>query len=150
MSSSQVSGQVRLEVKYTLKKVRSLSHQLKGSLTHQEGALSDFELSVPIFSFTSGDSDFDQHLQSVVEMGLYPLAKATGQCPRGVFESLKTSIEAKIDFHGVSRVYSVQIEKAGRKASFILDLDAHQIIRPSLLGIKIKNEVLIECELNWT
>ena len=150
MLLSQVSGQINLEVRYTFKKVKSISHALQGTFSHEEGDVVTFELSVPIFSFKSGDKDFDQHLQSVVELASYPLAKASGHFPRAVLESSKSLIEAKIDFHGVCKSYSIQVEKFATRASFILDLDAHQISRPSLLGIKIKNEVNIECELKWS
>ncbi len=149
MEKKLLSGTCELEVKYTFKKVRSKSSDVRGVIS-QIGEISHFDLSVPIISFKAGDKDFDQHLQSVTELTADPVASASGLCPWSVFEADKSSCEAQIHFHGVTKTYLIQLEKKGSRAFFILDLDAHNINRPSLLGIKIKNEVLIQCELNWT
>lgn len=149
MEKKLLSGSIQLEVKYTIKKVKSKSTDLMGVIT-QKGDFAHFDLSVPIMTFKSGDKDFDNHLQSVTDVTIEPIARASGQCPWSVFEADKSSCEAQIHFHGVTKNYLIQLEKKGARASLILDLEAHKIIRPSLLGIKIKNEVLIQCELNWT
>ena len=54
-----------------------------------------------------------------------------------------------MDFHGVTKSYSILLKDKAQKASFILDLDAHKLERPSLFGIKIKNEMPIDFELKW-
>jgi len=123
------------EVRYTFKKIHATSSEVIGEIQD-----SQFDFTVPIKSFFSGDSNQDSHMLQVTEAATYPSASATGK--------FKTDhIDAELDFHGIKRNYQLKREDHGRKASFTLDLDAHGIKRPSLLGIKIKNEVLMTFKL---
>ena len=148
---THIQGLASIQVKYTIKNVQSLSSGLTGVLHESSvGKARTFELSVPIKSFKAADSDFDSHLQEVTEVNLYPIAKATGEISQDVFEKEKGSLLAIIDFHGVKKNYEIFVEKKASKAKFTLDLDAHKIKRPSLLGIKIRNEVLVSFDLVWS
>lgn len=151
MQKTQVQGQVEIEVKYTFKKVRSQSPELKGKIEMRPGEQAyTFELEVPVKSFVSSDPEFDRHLQEVTEVELYPLAQASGDFSRDLLNKDQGALQALIDFHGVKRSYEIVVKNKGSKASFILDLDSHGIKRPSLLGIKIRNEVLLSFNLNWS
>jgi hypothetical protein len=151
MKITHAQGRATIQVKYTIKNVQSMSSGVTGVIHEAPGGKAwTFELSVPIKSFKAPDSDFDSHLQEVTEVNLYPVARATGEISQDVFEKDKGSLLAVIDFHGVKKSYEIIVEKKASKAKFTLDLDAHAIKRPSLLGIKIRNEVLVSFDLVWS
>lgn len=148
MKLNTARSSVTYGARYTFKKVQGKSQQLTGKF-EDKGDFIQFELSVPIRSFLSGDKDLDQHLLEVTHPETFPLASARGQVPKEVFSQAKATIAAEVEFFGVARSYTIQLEKQGTRASLILALDAHGLERPSLLGIKIKNEVLVNFELFW-
>ncbi len=145
---SKITGSSTLEVKYTIKKVRSTSKEMRGELI-LEGDTGRFDISIPILSFLSSDTDFDQHMREVVEVKLFPVVRGSGEILKSAMKSKKSTVNVLIDFHGVKKHYPVQLENNGNSANFTLDLEAHKIKRPSLLGIKIKNEVAMSFTLNW-
>lgn len=145
---SKITGSATLEVKYTLKKVRSTTKEMRGELL-LDGETGRFDLSIPIVSFLSTETEFDEHMREVTEMKLYPVVRGSGEILRSILSSKKSTVDVLIDFHGVKKHYPVQLENNGTFATFTLDLEAHKIKRPSLLGIKIKNEVLMSFNLNW-
>jgi hypothetical protein len=140
-------GKASYNVKYTFKKVVATSSEVKGHIN--EGKNCDFSLAVPIKSFVATDPTQDLHMQQATEADKYPVASAKGSFPKEILSQATARIDALIDFHGVTQVYSVQLMDKGQRASLIIDLDKHNISRPSLFGIKIKNEVVIDFELNW-
>lgn len=145
---SKITGSATLEVKYTIKRVRSTTKEVRGELV-VDGETGRFDLSIPILSFLSSDTDFDQHMREVTEVKLYPIARGTGEILKSALATKKSTVDVLIDFHGVKKHYPVQLENNGALASFTIDLEAHKIKRPSMLGIKIKNEVLMSFDLNW-
>lgn len=148
MVLNQGRSRATYEVKYTFKKVRGSSQQLSGKV-EERGDKQAFELSVPVRSFLSDDKDLDQHMQEVTRPESFSEARARGEAPKELFDQEKATVSAQVEFHGVTRPYTIQLEKKGTRASFMLDLEAHGIDRPSMLGIKIKNEVLMTFELSW-
>jgi hypothetical protein len=83
------------------------------------------------------------------EASIYPIATANGTFPKAVLTQSVSQIMAMIEFHGVSQEYPISIVDKARKASFVLDLDKHKVKRPSLLGIKISNEVKLDIDVKW-
>ena len=148
MNGIDLKGDVRIEVKYTIKKVKSESIDLSGRIEFKQDP-SGYELKVPIDSFKSSDKDFDAHLQQTCESNLYPSAFGRGSFEKRILKQEKFSLPVKIEFHGVEKEYMINFFDQGRKATFRLNLDFHGIKRPSLLGIKINNEVMIEFNLKW-
>lgn len=134
------------QVKFTFKKVEASSLEVIGKITCETNTC-NFSLEVPLQSFISNDPDLDQHMLGATEAALYPIASASGTFPKTVLTQPVSQIKAIIEFHGVSREYPISLRDNARKASFVLDLDKHKVKRPSLLGIKISNEVKLDFDL---
>lgn len=141
-------GQATYHVKYTFKKVEATSTEVKGKINCDE-KVCEFLLAVPIKSFVSSDSNRDLNMLQTTEADKYPVASAKGTFAKEILSQADAKIEAQVDFHGVTKSYSILLKDKAQKASFILDLDAHKLERPSLFGIKIKNEMPIDFELKW-
>ncbi len=142
-------GSATYHVQYTFKKVEATSTELKGKImcpTEQ----CEFLFAVPVKSFQSSDSHRDLKMQMTTEADKFPQATAKGQFHIDELKKDKTIIQAQIEMHGITKTYPVILEEQGTKASFTLDLDAHKIERPSLFGIKIKNEVPMNFNLKWS
>ena len=148
MKLNSAKSKATYEVKYTFKKVGGESRELSGKL-EEKGTSVIFELTVPIRSFKSTDKDLDAHMLEVTRPESFPEARARGEISKEVFLQDRGRISAQVEFFGVTRTYEIELEKKATKAKFLLDLDAHGIERPSLLGIKIKNEVAMNFELSW-
>lgn len=142
------SGTASYQVKYALKKVEGKSSQVKGKIMCPTETC-EFLLAIPLKSFDSGDSNRDLNMRSALEADKYPLAQARGSFPIHLLKQDKASLEAKVELHGVTQVYPVTLQQQGSKARFTLKLEAHKVERPSLLGIKIGNEVPVEFDLKW-
>lgn len=128
--------EAKYEVRYTLKKVYGISHEISLKLNEET-----FSATVPIVSFISGDAEQDNHMFQVTEATLFPIVSVKGRF-------FKDHIDAEINFHGIMRTYRMSLTENGSLASFILDLEAHGVKRPSLFGIKIKNEVLMTFKIS--
>ena len=126
----------RYEVRYMIKKVHGESRGIMGELQNRK-----FFISVPISSFLSGDSVQDTHMLQATEASLFPTVSAKG-------EFFEDHIKAEIEFHGVLKPYQISLKANGTIASFVLDLEAHGIKRPSFLGFKIKNDVLMNFKIS--
>jgi hypothetical protein len=128
--------EAKYEVRYMIKKVHGVSHGITGELKSRK-----FFITVPLKSFTSGDSEQDSHMLQATGASLFPTVSAKG-------EFFEDHIKAEIEFHGILKTYQMSLKENGSVASFVLDLEAHGIKRPSLLGIKIKNEVLMTFKIS--
>jgi YceI-like domain len=142
-------GSATYHVQYTLKKVEATSKEVKGKIMCPTEEC-EFLLAVPLKSFESSDSNRDLNMQMTTEADKFPLATAKGKFHIDELKKDKTIIQAQVEMHGITKTYPVTLEKQGSKASFKLDLEAHKIERPSLFGIKIKNEVPMDFDLKWS
>lgn len=141
-------GQATYHVKYTFKKVEATSSEIKGKINCGDKDC-EFLLAVPVKSFVSSDSNRDLTMLQLTEADKYPVATAKGKFSKEVLNQTTAQIQADVEFHGVTRNYNVSLANKMQEASLILDLDAHKIERPSLFGIKIKNELPVDFKLNW-
>ncbi len=141
-------GQATYHVKYTFKNVEATSTEVKGKINCDE-KVCEFLLAVPVKSFLSSDSNRDLNMLQVTEAEKFPVVTAKGKFGKEVLALADAKIEALVDFHGVAKTYTISLKDKAQKANLILDLDAHKIDRPSLFGIKIKNEVPMDFDLKW-
>lgn len=141
-------GQATYHVKYTFKKVEATSKEVKGKINCSQEEC-EFLLAVPIKSFESSDSNRDLNMQETTQADKYPIATAKGKFPREVLTQANATIQAIVEFHGVSQSYPVKLTDKAQKAKLVLNLDNHKIIRPSLFGIKIQNEIPVDFDLKW-
>lgn len=141
------SGSAQYKVSYLTKNVVAKSGQVKGKVVCEKEC--EFLLAIPVKSFDSGDSNRDLNMQSTVKVGTYPVVTAKGKFKTEMWGMKDFDINTTVNFHGVDRNYPVKISENGKKASITIDLDNHQIERPSLFTVKIDKEVPIDFELEW-
>ena len=145
-------GKAVYEVKHLLKRVSGESTDLKGKIQCNEGKC-DFLVAVPVKSFTSSDSNRDQNMLTITEAGRYPYAVAQGKILlEQLTEKGKNSIPLEIEFHGKKATYQTELKVTTPEhieAVVIIDLNLHQIERPSLFGMKIDKNVPLNFTMSW-
>lgn len=145
------SGQAEYTVKHLVKTVKGLSKEIKGKISCSEKGECDFLVAIPVKSFISSDSNRDLNMQTILEISKYPLVTVKGKISEDNFFKSKTSLNVLVNFHGVEKEYPVDLS-AGKtqKGQLTVLLEQHNIERPSLLTVKIDNEVPIDFQIDWT
>jgi polyisoprenoid-binding protein YceI len=116
---------------------------------------------VPSDSFDSGNVNRDAHAKEAVEAARYPFVvlKATGAlAPPAKFPtSEQRTFNAVLSFHGVDEPLSLPVtlrwESPGRvqaTARFAISLDHFKVERPSLLFVKVEDQVWIDVDAVFT
>ena len=116
---------------------------------------------VPVESFDSENSNRDAHMKEVVEAARFGFVdlKATGELPPPAsFPSTVTRVfKGQIEFHGIQQVMDLPVkvtfESATRvvaEASFKISLDAFKVERPSLMFVKVDDEMKLSASLVFT
>jgi polyisoprenoid-binding protein YceI len=121
---------------------------------------SEIELSVPLESFDSGNSNRDSNMMEVVEVWLWPEVLFTSESLRMVSwdESENGSkgtwlVEGTIGFHGETADLSVSADVFQNgdlleaRVSFPIELDWFKIKRPKLMLKSISNDIQVEGKL---
>lgn len=150
---SLLSGTSTYTVKHLIKRVQGESGELKGKVSCP-GAECEFLIATPVKSFTSSDSNRDENMRVTLESIKYPLTIATGRIPRETFLKMgKSRIPVMIEFHGIKNTYEAVIERNSKSemmADVILKLTSHNVVRPSLFGVSIDDEVPVHFKLKWS
>lgn len=145
-------GKSTYEVKHLVKKVSSESRDLKGKMECGEKEC-EFLIAAPVKSYVSSDSNRDLNMQNVTESSKFPMALARGHFSSdGLSKNENWLLPVEVEFHGKKMNYQAEVSKKadGRfTTNFILKLDQHGIVRPSLFGFKIEDEVPMHFELTW-
>lgn len=148
----KASSSYEVKVKTFMKRVEGESNEIKGKMDCPNENC-EILLAVPVKTYTSSDSNRDLNMQTTVESGKYPLATARGKFPKSELSESSWKLPAEIEFHGVKKSYTLDIQKNGvdsYKADFVLDLEAHKVKRPTLFGVSIQNEVPMAFNLEWS
>ena len=146
------SGKMEYQVSHFIKTISGTSNEIKGKMECGESEC-EFLIGARIQSFTSSDSNRDANMMTVTEASKFPLVTGSGKISVSQFSgSGEVQHRVSIDFHGVKKNYAVKtIITAGKKliSKFVLNLDDHGMERPSLFGVRIKNEVPMLLEAEW-
>jgi len=137
-------------VSHLVKKVDGVSKDLKGKMVCDKGEC-DYLIAIPVKSFISSDSNRDLNMLTILEAGRYPLITVRGRFPETKLAQPQFALDASVDFHGIKKDYKLNLNKNGDtiKGDFVLLLEAHKVERPSLLTVKIENEVPIKFNILW-
>lgn len=146
------SGKMEYQVSHLIKTISATSNEIKGKMECGESEC-EFLLGAKVQSFTSSDSNRDANMLTVTEASKFPLVTGSGKISVSQLNgSGEVQHQVSIDFHGVKKNYAVRtIITAGKKlvSKFVLNLDSHGVERPSLFGVKIKNDVPMTLEAEW-
>ncbi len=126
------------------------SNQILGTFLFNKDnpKLSTVDLSVPVFSIDSKNSNRDSNMLDAIEEYFYPVVSFTSS--RIEKEDNYYQVIGNLFFHGVKKEVSLPVDlqiKEDRviiKSSFEIRLSDYQIKRPSLLAIRINDVITIE------
>ena len=126
------------------------SNQILGTfLFNQENPeLSKVDLSVPVFSIDSRNSNRDSNMLDVIEDYFYPVVSFTSS--RIEKKDNHYQVVGDLLFHGVKKEISLPVDllieedRVIVRSNFEIRLSDYQIKRPSLLAIRINNVITIE------
>jgi polyisoprenoid-binding protein YceI len=146
-------------VVHKLHRVSATSKKAEGKAMLGADGKAQVIVRVPIESFDSGNVNRDEHAKEVVEAARYPLVefKAVGVSvtPPAQFPATEQkTFKVQLSFHGNSHVFEVPVsltwesaERVRAKASFNVSLDAYKVERPSLMFVKIEDNVILDADL---
>ena len=126
------------------------SNQILGTfLFNQENPeLSKVDLSVPVFSIDSKNSNRDSNMLDVIEDYFYPVVSFTSS--RIEKKDNHYQVVGDLLFHGVKKEISLPVDllieedRVIVRSNFEIRLSDYQIKRPSLLTIRINNVITVE------
>ncbi|NTX17658.1 YceI family protein [Myxococcus sp. CA056] len=109
--------------------------------------------------FDSENQNRDIHMQEVTEVAKYPTVEfkgaATGVTVPTTFPTkVPVTLKGQLDFHGVKQKVEVPVTVLFKSAtevttdgSFTVSLESYKIERPSLLMVKVDDELVLEPKL---
>jgi len=90
---------------------------------------------------------------TVTEASKFPLVTGTGKILlKDLMDQRNFQHDVTVEFHGVRKTYPVKTSFPGSNrmlSELVVLLDDHGVERPSLFGVKIKNEVPLKLEVEW-
>ena len=127
-----------------------VSKEIKGSFIFDKDnpTASNVDLFVPVFSFDSKNSNRDSNMLDVIEDYFYPTVSFTSS--EITKEDNGYLITGILFFHGVKKEITIPLnfilddKKIIVDADFSVSLSDYEIKRPSLLTIKMKDDISIK------
>jgi hypothetical protein len=116
----------------------------------------DFLVAVPVNTFDSGDGNRDAHMIQAVNGGTYPMISVrTHLAGEPSSEGFKADLT--VNFGGKEVVYpgvaftvsDTTADHFTAKGEIPLVLSKHDVKRPSLLGVAIKDSAPVSIETTW-
>lgn len=148
---------VKFHLHHKMHEVDGRTSQIEGKAILGDDGKVMTMIRIPVASFDTADANRDSHMRETLDAAKFPYVVFKGvttfTMPVASGKPLETKLEGELDFHGVKRPLSVPAQIALTKdgatvtAKFPVDLDAHQIERPSLLFIKVDQQVQLDAEL---
>lgn len=148
---------VKFHLDHKMHKVDGRSTQVEGKAIIGDDGRVMTMIRIPAASFDTADANRDSHLRETLETSKFPFVVFKGltsvTVPVAYGKALETRLEGELDFHGVKRPISVparvQLSAEGAVVTtrFPVNLESHKIERPSLLFIKVAENVDLDVEL---
>jgi len=142
-------------VSHKLHQTEGVSHAAKGKGVCQAGQC-DFLIAVPVKSFDSGDSNRDLHMIQATRGAEFPMVTVRTKLPEEASASASINADLEIQFAGQTVQYHqvpFQVMTQGKQTRISGTIPAtvsdFKIEPPSLLGMKIKNEIPVRVEMTW-
>ena len=127
-----------------------ISKEIKGSFIFDKDnpTSSNVDLFVPVFSFDSKNSNRDSNMLDVIEDYFYPTVSFTSS--EIIKQENQYYIKGLLFFHGIKKEITIPVnftlddKKIKVDADFSISLTDYKIKRPSLLTIKMKDDITIK------
>ena len=126
------------------------SKENQGTLQHNKEDLtqSKVDLFVPVFSFDSKNANRDSNMLDVVEEYYYPYVRFISSKIEKVDDGF--NVVGNLSFHGITKEFTIPVsliqddKRIVVESDFSIMLTDFKIRRPSLLTIKIRNQIDIK------
>ncbi len=147
---------------HKLHKIDGTSHKLEGKARITPDGKAQVLVRVPAESFDSANVNRDAHMKEAIEAAKYPYielkALGDGMTPPATFPTTqKKTFKAQLQFHGVQNVFDVPVDvtwesptKIKATTTFSISLDGYKVERPSLMFVKVDDELKIDAKLTFT
>lgn len=150
---------IKINLVHKLHEFSGASHRVAGKALLLPTGQAQVEVHVPSESFDTGNVNRDAHMKEAIEAARFTTVdvKAIGgdlALPAKFPAVLDRRFKAQLSFHGVQQVFEVPVritfESASRVravSSFAISLDSFKVERPSLLFVKLDDELRVEATL---
>jgi polyisoprenoid-binding protein YceI len=140
-------------------KVDGTSHKIEGKARLLPDGKAQVMVRVPAESFDSGNVNRDSHMKESVEAAKYPFielkALGEGVTPPATFPTTqKKTFKAQLTFHGIQQLLELPVEltwdsptKVHASTTFAISLDGYKVERPSLMFVKVDDELKLDAKL---
>src|SRR5271169_951832 len=142
-------------VSHPLHQTDGVSHAARGKGICHEGQC-DFLIAVPVKTFDSGDSNRDLHMIQVTRGAEFPIVTVRTHLPESAAASATVNADLEIQFAGQTAQYKqipFKLETQGGKTHITGTIPAtlsdFKIDPPSLLTIRVKNEMPVRVDMTW-
>lgn len=143
VAADKRASTVSYAMKHAIHKWDAVSHDVNCAMNYNEETkrIENVAVSIKVASFDSGNASRDSHGLEVMESLKYPTVTFVSQDVQAD-ETGKLTIKGTLTFHGVAKPIVVQATRkdAGAQLTvaggFDVSLTAHNVERPSFLGIK--------------
>lgn len=140
---------------HTLHNTEGVSREAKGKGVCADGTC-EFLVAAEVKSFKSGDNNRDLHMLQAVRGADFPLVSVKTSMPESSMKG-EFSADLTVNFGGEEVVYpgvKFNVVEKGPDVFHVsgtipLELVKHKVQRPSLLGMKVKNEAPVAVDVVW-
>jgi polyisoprenoid-binding protein YceI len=148
---------VKFHLDHKMHKVDGKSSQIEGKAVVGEDGRVMAMVRIPAASFDTGDGNRDSHMRETLEVSKFPFVVFKGvttlTVPVAHGKPIPMKLQGELDFHGVKQAMELPVEVsfsdggAVVRLKFAVSLDAHRIERPSLLFVKVEDQLLMDVQL---
>ena len=154
-------GAITYHLVHKMHKVDATSHKVEGKARILPDGKAQVMVRAPSESFDSGNVNRDAHMKETVEAAKYPWVelKALGDglvAPAAFPATVHKTFKAQLTFHGVQQVFDVPVDVTWESATsvkaathFAISLDGYKIERPSLMFVKVDDELKLDATLDF-
>jgi polyisoprenoid-binding protein YceI len=147
---------------HKLHHVDGTSHKVEGKARLQPDGKVQVMVRAPVESFDSDNVNRDAHMKETVEAAKYPWVelKALGEgvTPPAKFPTTeKKTFKAQLGFHGQQQQFDLPVEltwesptRVKATVAFAISLDKYKVERPSLMFVKVDDELKLDAKLAFT
>jgi polyisoprenoid-binding protein YceI len=147
---------------HKMHKVDGVSHKVEGKARLLPDGKAQVMVRVPAESFDSGNVNRDAHMKEAVDAARYPYVelKALGEgvtAPATFPTTQHKTFKAQLTLHGVQQLLELPVEltwqsptKVSAATSFAISLDAYKVERPSLMFVKVDDELKLDAKLGFS
>lgn len=162
LSTDPAASSIGYHMVHKLHKFDALSKKVEGKVKLLPTGAAQIAMRAPVESFDSGNSNRDAHMKETVEAARYSSVdlKAIGEgitVPTTFPATVSKTFKGQLTFHGVTNTVDLPVTltfesatKVKATVSFSVSLDAFKIERPSLLFIKVEDEMKLDVSLAFS